>query len=64
MMTITPGLPLFNPHVFSAVEVPGQPGAIERIQSKCVDEIRGLKLLSRSPEPAERRMLEEQGLLL
>jgi len=58
------GFATVQPHVFSAVELPGQPGAIERIQSKRVDEIRGLKLLSRSPEPAERRMLEEAGIVV
>ncbi len=59
-----PGFATVQPNVFSAVEAPGQPGAIERIQGKSVDEIRGLKLLSRSPEPAERRKLEEAAVVV
>ena len=58
------GFATVQPNVFSAVEVQGQPGSIERIQSKRVDEIRRLKLLSRSPEPAEHRMLEEAGIVV
>jgi len=58
------GFATVQPNVFSAVEAPGQPGAIERIQSERVDKIRGLKLLDRSPEPAERRMLEEAGVVV
>jgi len=58
------GFATVQPNVFSPVEVPGQPGDIERIQSKHVDEIRGLKLLDRSLEPAERRMLEDATVVV
>lgn len=58
------GFATVQPHVFSAVETPGQPGAVERIQSPCVTEMGKLKLLSRSPEPAERRMLEEAAVVV
>ena len=58
------GFATVQPNVFSAVEVPGEPGRIERIQPEHVDEIKGLKLLERSPEPAERRMLEDAAVVV
>ncbi len=53
-----------HPSVLSAVEVHGEPGTIERIPVKRIHETKRLKLLSRSPEPAERRRLEEAKVVV
>ncbi|MBU0735497.1 MAG: FAD-binding protein [Proteobacteria bacterium] len=53
------GFATVQPHVHSPVDVPGEPGTIERIQVERVHQTSGLRLLACSPEPAERRMLEE-----
>ena len=58
------GFATVQPHVFSAVEATGEPGSIERIQLKIEHKAKGPKLLSRSPEPAERRMLEEAKVVV
>jgi transcriptional regulator with XRE-family HTH domain len=58
------GFATVQPHAFSAVEATGEPGSIERIQLKIKHKARGPKLLSRFPEPAERRMLEEAKVVV
>jgi len=51
------GFATVQPHVCSPTDVPGAPGTVERIHLEEA-EVNGLKLLSRSPEPAEARKLE------
>ena len=58
------GFATVQPHMFSAVEAAGEPGGIERIQVEIRHETRGPELLSRYPEPAERRMLEEAKIVV
>ncbi len=52
------GFATVQPHVCPPADIPGEPGEVEQIQVERCQEIRGLKLLSRLPEPAEGRRLE------
>ena len=54
----TTGFATVQPHVCPPVDVPGDPGAVERIRVDSLHESRGLKLLSSWPEPSERLKLE------
>ena len=58
------GFATVQPNVRSAVQVPGEPGTIERVHVKSVHETDRLKLLSCSPEPAEGRKLEEAKIVV
>jgi len=58
------GFATVQPHSFSAVEVKGKPGTIERIKVDNLIMPKGLKLLARSPEPKEHRKLEEADIVV
>jgi electron transfer flavoprotein alpha subunit len=58
------GFATVQPHPFRAVEVRGEPGAIERIRVECPKEPEGLKLLSTSSQPEEHRRLEEADVVV
>ncbi len=52
------GFATVQPHVSSPVDIPGEPGAVERIQVEAPHEKKELTLLSSSPEPTGRLRLE------
>lgn len=61
---IRTGFATVQPHAFQAVEVRGEPGTIEQIQVDRLDVPSGLKLISSSAEPEERRNLEEADVVV
>lgn len=58
------GFATVQPHAFQAIEVRGEPGTVEHIRLDRLDAPRGLKLISRSVEPQERRKLEEADVVV
>jgi electron transfer flavoprotein alpha subunit len=52
------GFATVQPHVCPPVNVPGEPGVVERIEVEAAHDKSGLTLLSCSPEPTERLRLE------
>ena len=58
------GFATVQPHVCPPVDVPGEPGRVEWITVERAHETKGLNLLSRSQEPAERRMLEDAATVI
>ena len=58
------GFATVQPHAFKATQVQGDPGTVERIPVDHIQEPKGLKLLSSSPQPAEHRKLEEADVVV
>jgi len=67
-ITLSEGLPTgfatVEPHVLQAIAVRGEPGTTKRIQVDRLREPMGLRLISRSAEPEERRKLEEAEVVV
>jgi electron transfer flavoprotein alpha subunit/transcriptional regulator with XRE-family HTH domain len=58
------GFATVEPHILQAIAVRGKPGTIKRIQVDRLREPKGLRLISSSAEPEERRKLEEAEVVV
>ncbi|MBW2049690.1 MAG: FAD-binding protein [Deltaproteobacteria bacterium] len=60
----SPGFATVHPTAFVPIQTAGRPGTLERTRVGDLKEIGGLRLLSRSPEPPERRLLEDAEVVV